>query len=42
MSLQKGVLLISLLLAVSMGQQICREEDSNLLNYLKKGMTYQV
>lgn len=42
MKILKPLILISFLLALSLSQEICRENDSHLLNDLKKGMTYQV
>lgn len=42
MKAQKALILISLLLAIGLTQEICRENDPHLLNNLKKGMTFQV
>lgn len=39
---QKALILICLLAGIAIAQDICREQDAHLLNYLKKGMTYQV
>ena len=41
MKANKALLLICLLLGLALAQQISTEEDPHLLNYLKKGMTFQ-
>lgn len=42
MKAPKALILITLLFGIAFAQEICRESDPQLLNYLKKGMTFQV
>ena len=42
MIFNKTAFVLCLLLGLTVAQQICKEEDKDLLNYVKKGMTYQV